>query len=466
MVIVASFVRMGLISVRRCSDAICNLSYFQGSIDELLLLNMTWTKRTALLLFLIIIQTASAQNKLLSLEELSNCKIYSLHFSDTLKTNEAYLHGADVYAIHYHHEPYHTHPSSHAESAFPFTATDFPNLQFLIIGTAVDIPSNLAQFQNLQVLFLVDEIDSLNYPPGDVEDEVKSLKPVLFPEEFYDLHQLKVFYSNAHMPSYHYGAGTPTTLFYFDPIKLASMKSLELIDMPDGFMDNKLISAFFCPNLKVLIQSDIEAFFLSINDNLSWDIEKHPPQIHAFKKRQGNLLLVNDNLHGVISHGFNSCYYPESEVLKSYDQLLKETTVNPEPVVKNQLTICENPLFDYRYNLVVLEGDPPVLEDSSLMKDELFALHTGFTDSKIGLLTTCYYFPKTGAYLFKTSFHNGRSDYSIQLKSCYPLANKLIKLQVGIVHYIKHTTGKGRNKKVSYTIHGDVYEDWTRYRRT
>lgn len=386
--------------------------------------DMSWIKKLNILVFsgLAFGINTTAQEKLLPLSKLANCKVYDIPAQDSLKTCDAYKHPERVYAISYTFNFGRSKKENWDE--LPFTAKDFPNLQFLILNNFYPLPLNICEFRKLQVLFSNNSDDSRN---SDTYAERLASRPKYISPEFYSLGNLKIFYTNSLAPnSYN---GFPLTAFYFDVKKLEGMKSLQLMDLPDGLMDDKIIPAFFTTHLRVVVNSNNGCLFMDSFNQAVQNLEKQKldPKISEgvirFNKLSQDILFVNAETHG---EGYfegkdkidlNTPVSNKSLLKKYITYLNQQSGIKNKTSVKKEYNIYNSDYFGYSVNLIELQDNElPVLDTVAFRKNDLYERHIGFVKYKVEQKTTMYYYPRTGSYILKTTYYNGLESYRVDVK--------------------------------------------------
>lgn len=368
---------------------------------------------------MLVIKT-SAQEKSFPLSDLANCKIYEILSSDSLKKSEAYKSPKNVYAINYSEVG---RSKKENWNELPFSTSDFPNLQFLIMSNVFTIPENLGSFENLQVLFI--HYNDRKGNEGEEYSEILFNRPRFFPETFYTLQKLKILYTN-HLP--------PLGALYFDIEKLKGMKGLQLIDLPDGLMDDKIIPAFFAPQIKVLINSDRDYnnFYryrydirsIEMDEYKMWnDSLSNSRKVYSFENVSGSILSVyNQELHNVWNYSKSEKSYKvntitNNNLLKAYVGYIDKTEkIIKDPLLK-EFNIYNSDFFSYSANLIKIQDKTfPALDTTEFRKNHLYSRHTGFVKYKVEQKTTIYYYTYTGSYIMKTSYYNGLQSYIVDIK--------------------------------------------------
>ncbi len=400
---------------------------------------MSWIRKANILIFLgvLFVTHTNAQEKLLPLSKLASCKVYVMPAEDSLKNSDAYKHPEKIYAISYTFN--FGRSKKERWDDLPFTAKEFPNLQFLVLNNFYPLPANLGSFEKLQVLFVNNNQDGI-YQEDTYADRLGN-RPKFISQNFYSLFNLKIFYTN-NLPPYSYN-DYPMTAFYFDIEKLKGMKSLQLIDLPDGLMDDKIIPAFFAPQLKVLINSDNQYLFMGAFDKAIRNLEeqKLDPKISEeliqFSRSSKDVLFVNNETHeqgyfkGKDKVDLNK---PVSNkiLLKNYIKYLgqAENIKKENTTLKNEFNIYNSNYFGYTANLVEIQDDKfPGLDTTEFRKNKLYARHTGFVKYKVEQKITVYYFPKTGSYILKTTYYNGLESYRVDVKWYSVLTDNKIQIK-------------------------------------
>ena len=394
---------------------------------------MSWIKKLILLCsFYLLCFYSNAQQTLLPLSKLANCRIYKVLVSDTLKKSDAYKNSKKVKAIHYF-DGYVN--GKKASQNLPFDSVTFPNLQFLILENMFRMPENLSQFKNLQVLFVNDEIPP-HYQNNDMTSNWLDSRPKSLDNQIYELPHLKILYSNALAPhGYDFYTGFP---FYFDINKLKQMKELQLIDLPDGLMDDKLLPTFFAPGLKVIINSEDPNYF----DDYSIDVEgclkkkginiNAYPALWKFEFQSNKVKFICKNLHQKKFRIKKKLIFKDAsynEVLKSYVSYLNSTK-NLSSTPSKEFTIYKDENFEYSCNLIEIPNvDIPLLDTNEVKTNKLFQRYFNFTRFKVHQNVTYYYYPKSNAYIINITYYNGLDNYRQNIKWYSPISSNKVRIK-------------------------------------
>lgn len=393
---------------------------------------MNWIKRLIILCSCYLLCFYSnAQHKLLPLTQLAKCKIYKITSSDTSKKSEAYINYKKVKALHYFQD----YNFRRLNNNLPFDSVTFPDLQFLILDNVWDLPENLSQFKNLQCLFFIN--NNIMWR-SDLESEYHNKKPKYLSNSIYQLKHLKILYSNALAP-YKYDGNNGFT-FYYDVNKLKQMKELQLIDLPDGLMDDKIVPVFFTPNIKVLIQSkERGGEFLDARSDVKDVLEKQNNRsdvsykdISEFQTQSNSIKFINKSLHRRELRIKKQLVFkdvPYNEVLKSYVNYLNSTK-KISPQSSKEFTVYKDDNFEYSCNLIEIpNADIPLLDTNEVKKNKLYQRYGNFTRFKVQQNATYYYYPKSNAYIINTTYYNGLDNYRQDIKWYSPISSNKVHIK-------------------------------------